>query len=214
MTDSHLVIEELQKKNRDLIGKLAILQKQFDDALVVTHTFDGISAKNAELEKEIHNYISKNDDLVRRIQILSQTNSELTKKFEDERANGQSHLRCEISDLQDQLRRCQVDHEKVVASLNMKIEQTQKEHTFVVENYQKEVRRIYDAATQFLGTPIRETDTLITLLLSKTNSNATSSQGANGQNSLPCPQVHSCKIWCEYQKINLLLRLFVLKLNH
>ena len=92
MTDSHLVIEELQKKNRDLIGKLAILQKQFDDALVVTHTFDGISAKNAELEKEIHNYISKNDDLVRRIQILSQTNSELTKKFEDERANGQSHF--------------------------------------------------------------------------------------------------------------------------
>lgn len=191
MSDPQVIIEELQKKNRELIGKLAILQKQFDDALAVTHSFDGISAKNTELEKEIHNYISKNDDLTRRIQILSQTNAELTKKYDEEKSNWQSHKRCEINDLQNQLQRCQSDHEKEIISLKLKIDQSEKEHSFAVENYQKEIRRIYDAASQFLGTPIRETDTLITLLLSKTNTNQTSN---SQQNSLQCPQCIHAKV--------------------
>ena len=70
MTDSHLVIEELQKKNRDLIGKLAILQKQFDGALVVTHTFDGISAKNAEGEFYMHKIYTKTKYLLKKYTIF------------------------------------------------------------------------------------------------------------------------------------------------
>ncbi|OHT13771.1 hypothetical protein TRFO_15987 [Tritrichomonas foetus] len=168
MLDSQKLISDLQQKNRELVGKVAVLQKQFDEALIVAHSFDAISAKNTELEKEIHLQKSRNEDLTSRIQILAQSNAELTHKYNEEKASIQSRSKSEMFSVQEKLKQTQIDYEKEIADLKIKSQKVEKENFITVENYKKQLQRIYDAATHYFSSNIHDSDVLISLLLTKT----------------------------------------------
>ena len=165
--DYNKFIEELQQRNRELAGKLAVLQKQFDDALVVTRSFDVISNKNTELEKEVHLLRSKNEDLNCRLKILTQSNNEMSRRLNDEKNGIIFKNRNEIEALQDKVRQVSCEKEKALCELNLKIQKDEKDHFITVEKCKKEIQRVLDAATHYFSTPIQDSEVLTSLLLMK-----------------------------------------------
>lgn len=160
-------INELQKRNQELLGKLAILQKQFDDALAITNAFDSVSSRNSQLEKDIRCYQSKNDDLTRRIHILAKTNSELIEKHENEKRTILSQNHVDISEISEKLKTIQCEHEKEQLKVQFQNQQNEQKLSSQIAILEKKLQKIYDASTQFFGTPISDVDSIITQMLIK-----------------------------------------------
>ena len=77
--------EQLQEENAALIKQNNILKAQFDQAVKLTESMDKLHSENEKMKTQIRELTNEKQDLIRRLEISAKAQSEMSKKFDEEK---------------------------------------------------------------------------------------------------------------------------------
>ncbi|OHS95111.1 hypothetical protein TRFO_38657 [Tritrichomonas foetus] len=163
---------ELAKKNQHLVDQNQVLKRQFDNLRTTTSEFDEITEKNSLLEKQISKLKGQNDDLTQRIEILVQTNEDLTHQLFEAQAASKTLQFSEISNLQKKLEDERKESQRVIRGLNedlQKVKESNEIQSISLQKNELSFSKIFEAATQKFSILVNNPETLISLLLTNFN---------------------------------------------
>jgi DNA repair exonuclease SbcCD ATPase subunit len=150
----------LLQANRDLAAQVTALRAQFNQAISISRTIDGIAAKQSDLKQELASVKRERDEFGSRLQMSQQMNQQLRQTIDDlqsrppfspsARQPKPTH-QADIEQLRSQLASERAEREKIKSSL---------------DRFEFELDSLWQAASSYFGTRVDSQHGLIDCFLS------------------------------------------------
>jgi chromosome segregation ATPase len=151
---------QLSQANLDLTNQLSYLRRQFDSALSVSTTIDGVLSKTAEAVHEISQLKAERDDLAHRLHIALQANQEAELRLRELKATSLP----DPSDISTGLRQQKRALEDRVRSLESELQKERRQSTQLHTDHDQtefQLENIFQAASKYFGLLIDSHQTLL-----------------------------------------------------